>query len=60
MPTIVSQRPQTKAYDGQRCTLVRSVTIADGEAFDVAVAKTVVLLEDGTTNVTVWNIELQF
>jgi hypothetical protein len=60
MPTIQSTRPQTKQYDGMACTLVRSITVADGEAFDVTLAKMVVLLEDGTTNVTVANIELQF
>lgn len=58
-PTIVSMRPNTKAHDGARCTPVRSVVPEDGEAFDVAIAKTVVVLDDGK-EVIVWNIELQF
>lgn len=59
MPTILSSRPQTKPHDGKACDLVRSVTTDDGEAFDVALAKSVVKLADGT-EVTVANIELQF
>ena len=59
MPTIVSNRPNTKPHDGKICAPLRSVTIDDGEAFDVTIAKTVVQLEDGT-QVIVQNIELQF
>lgn len=59
MPVIISSRHNTKAFDGKSCELVRSVTSEDGEAFDVALAKTVVKLEDGN-EVIVANIELQF
>jgi hypothetical protein len=60
MPTIISNRPQTKPHDGKTCTVVRSVTHdLDGEAFDVGIAKSVVKLEDGT-EIVVTNIELQF
>jgi hypothetical protein len=59
VPTIISSRPQTKPHDGKICEPVRSITAADGEAFDVALAKTVVKLADGT-EVVVANIELQF
>lgn len=60
MPTIVSTRPQTKANDGKTCEVLRSITEDDGEAFDVMIAKSVVKLDDGGTEVTVLNIELQF
>jgi hypothetical protein len=59
MPTIISQRPQTKPHDGKSCEVLRSITADDGEAFDVALAKSVVKLAD-ETQVTVANIELQF
>jgi hypothetical protein len=59
MPTIISSRRQTRPHDGKLCDLVRSVTEEDGEAFDTALAKTVVKLEDGC-QVIVANIELQF
>jgi hypothetical protein len=60
MPTINSLRPQTKPHHGKSCQLKRSVTLDDGEAFDVALAKTVVQLEDTDTEIIVANIELQF
>ena len=60
MPTIISARPQTRPHDGRVCTVIRSITMADGEAFDVGLAKSVVLLDDNKTEVTVANIELQF
>lgn len=59
MPTIISSRAQTKPHDGKNCELVRSVTAEDGEAFDTALAKSVVKLDNGK-EVTVANIELQF
>jgi hypothetical protein len=60
MPTITSNRIQTKDHDGKHCEVERSITHElDGEAFDVAMAKSVVKLDDGT-EVTVQNIELQF
>jgi hypothetical protein len=39
--------------------VVKSITIDDGEAFDVGLAKSQVKLDDGTL-VTVANIELQY
>ena len=45
---IASMREQTAKHHGKRCTVVRSVTPEDGEAFDRNVAKSVVKLEDGT------------
>lgn len=59
MPTIMSKRTQTEPHDGKACTLVRSITPEDGEAFDVMMAKSVVALDDGA-EVIVQNIELQF
>lgn len=60
MPTINSVRPQTKDHHGKTCELVRSVTEEDGEAFDPALAKTVVTLDDDGKEVIVANIELIF
>lgn len=51
--------PQIAQYNGVLVTRLRSVTQADGEAFDLARAKTVCKLPDGTTEVIVWNTELQ-
>ncbi|HEX2653572.1 MAG TPA: hypothetical protein VHN11_07975 [Xanthobacteraceae bacterium] len=45
---ICSVRTQTAKYDGQACERVRAVTEEDGEAFNPAIAKTVVKLEDGS------------
>jgi hypothetical protein len=60
MPTIISNRPQTQEHHGKLCHVVRSLTLElDGEAFDVAMAKSLVELED-TSRVVVQNIELQF
>jgi hypothetical protein len=60
MPTINSLRPQTKLHHGKVCTVLRSVTVEDGEAFDVALAKSIVTLDGEKGEVTVANIELQF
>jgi hypothetical protein len=59
MPTIISSRRNTKAHDGKACEVIRSVHEGDGEAFDTALAKSVVKLDDNT-EVIVANIELQF
>lgn len=60
MPTIISNRVNTKQHDGKTCEVVRSITHElDGETFDTAIAKSVVKLDDGT-DIVVQNIELQF
>lgn len=49
--------PQAAPHNGKVVKRLRSVTQDDGEAFDVARAKTVCALDDGT-EVILWNTEL--
>lgn len=52
------EHPQSAAHHGKLVTRLRSVTIKDGEVFDLGRGKTVCRLEDGS-EVILWNTELQ-
>ncbi len=59
MATIMAgpSRPKNWLHDGKTCEVLRSVTAEDADTFDVALAKSVVKLDDGS-EIIVANIEL--